>query len=682
MMCLACSLSVRTARTTVSALSSRDLIRGFGASSSKLPTKACVLPTFVIDAAASPKTAGDEASSRMDELNSAPKKDQHKTGSEYPWTLFLSNALVAAVAGSVVLLVTDCFIRPQFHYHSVEADVKHYIQLASDEIASARSSASHRDCTAALTHLKVAEGFVSDAHARLATLSRDNLRTELLASLGKTDCIDHLHACIEYHRGCLYLCSDPKQALRHLEDALAHLFRAHSSSNSALQYSQNDACAVSIKLAALPSILQQAICAMTLYELLDDQWSEHAVKDFWSVQLNNNLAHVLFARGQDADALKRLHSVVTDTEAFIAPLIPVILLSPAESLDLGSMLNPTSECNPSDFVRKIIKVGFQDADDLLRHADNKTWAEWEKNILTSGENLPGALVACSLDRVKMMLRKRVTAHMNRILFSALPMSAPPTPALQQVIALLDILEAMTTKPSDVEHTSLFVLLDRHWLNDVDNSRILTALVACLLSFAGDPALSHSIRKEALDVATDCMQKICDNKSDTNDLHMLIANYFVARILALKGDTVGTQNKLRTIVDAAAGSTAAGRLGATHETLPPRYTSFAIEASWLLAVSPHVSQPDACVALRVSSRVLSQVSASTRLVAVDEDVRAYVSSGITPTAAPKDNSCVELLNWWKPLSGLPNQAVTRVPVDAHNIENAIKRVKAIAPRFVT
>jgi hypothetical protein len=519
--------------------------------------------------------------------------------------------------------------------------------------------------------LKVAEGFVFDARARLATLSRDNLRTELLASLGNTDCIDHLHACIEYHRGCLYLCSDPKQALRHYEDALAHRFRAHSASNFALQYGPNEACAVWSTLAALPSILQQAICAMTQYELLDDQWSEHTVKDFWSVQLNNNLAHVLFARGKDADAWKRLDSVVTDIEALIAPLIPVILLSPAEALDLGSMLNPTNECNPSDFVRKILTMGFQDAEDLLRHADNKTRAEWEKAILTSGENLPGALVTCSLDRVKMMLRKRVTAHMNRILFSALPISAPPTPFLQQVTALLDILEAMTTKTSDVEHTSLFVLLDRYWLNDV---RILTALVACLLSFAGDPALSHSIRKEALGVATDCMQKICDNKSDTNHLHMLIANYFEARILALKGDTVGAQNKLRTIVDAAAGFTAAGRVGATHETLPPRYARFAIEASWLLDVSPHASQPDTRVALSVSSRVLSQVSASTRLMAVDDDdLRAYVSLGMPSTTPPNDN-------WWNPLLGLPVQAVPCASVDANDTENTIKRIKSIAPRF--
>jgi hypothetical protein len=33
-----------------------------------------------------------------------------------------------------VLLVSDYIIRPQLHYNSVEADVKQYIQLASDDI--------------------------------------------------------------------------------------------------------------------------------------------------------------------------------------------------------------------------------------------------------------------------------------------------------------------------------------------------------------------------------------------------------------------------------------------------------------------------------------------------------------------------------------------------------------------
>jgi hypothetical protein len=357
----------------------------------------------------------------------------------------------------------------------------------------------------------------------------------------------HLIAYIDYHRGTLLL--------RNLDCNNAQAMLARRLALPPIgSYTDNR---TRIKIADVSSQTRDVHKAIRMYEQIAEPLQEDSlVGSFWKVRAMNNHGIVLFSIGVDSEALSLMTNSANSTDVWFLKNIVQNDMS-AETIsflneEIVRLKNAAfhyryRKDNPSEYLSCLVDLGKVDTVDILHLSKSSDFNPPSSEMVEDMfSNRKSALYAIEcLERVRLMMRKRITAKANCVLFRSHPFSnydeGDP-----------DLFILMEKLMNYDNFTILFKVIDKDWMQQEGRLRILTAIVSGMLLLYEDGRKTHESHdwtkwKSLLDSLTSELLTV--SKSYTypvSNVHEAYAHFVRGRYLLSSGDETNALKELKII----------------------------------------------------------------------------------------------------------------------------------------
>lgn len=443
-------------------------------------------------------------------------------------------------------------------YASKEKEMKNYIKQSERNIIHARESFISLQGKHVIDQALI----LARRDAEKALKIMDEMRSKDILLIEKNDgytkdSILHLIAYIDYHRGTLLLRSfDCDNAKSMLSQSLARRLSLPPIG----PYTENEVNRTKIKIADVSSQTRDIDQAIRIYEKIAEPFqADTLIGSFWKVRAMNNHGIVLFSIGVDSEALSLMTNSATSADVWFMKNIVHNNLSEEDigclETDMNLLRNAAfhnqccSDRKPSEFLLTLIQLGTVDTVDILQLSKSSDFYPFSSEIVKDVFlNRKSALFAIEcIERVRLMMRKRITAKANCVLFRSHPFSDYDEEDL-------DLVGLMEKLMSDDNYTVLFKVIDKNWMQQEGRLRILTAVVTGMLCLYEDGIKTHDTHdwsnwKSLLDNFTSELLTV--SKSYTypvSNVHKAYAHFVRGRFLLLSGDKANALKEFETIYE--------------------------------------------------------------------------------------------------------------------------------------
>lgn len=364
---------------------------------------------------------------------------------------------------------------------------------------------------------------------------------------------------IDYHLGSLLLKErEVSQAKLELARSLAD--RISVSDNK--QYYRNEINRTRIKIADSMSQCRELSFALRLYDdICEPMKNSYLLTTFWKTRALNNRAIVLYAIGQDNEALLSMEK----TTSIISEYFRSIFFTKLTQEDIDSVVfdvqklkqflyeGKKDEGTPSPKFCEFVFKGMVDSVDILHLPFIKGIIDAEKvddnwlNQCFNKENVAIFAYEC-LERVRLLLRKQCTASANSVVMLSCPYSHIQFTPNKLAGLLHELFELPFVD-------NLYVELDATWVRQEGSLRMKSAILSGMISLFDaelqNPQKNSSMKTEEwikfLDKSSESLLKL--SKSYSNPVpvvHAYFARFIRARVLILLGRTEDAKKELEKI----------------------------------------------------------------------------------------------------------------------------------------